>query len=214
MHQRIYGQLLRQRMPPSGIYLRVESGFAEFGGRRLLAGERSELVLGEPIQVGSTQFQVQILPGSHQDAGLTFLSEGLERKQAVPTSHAQFSGFLSRNAPIAAFTTLVVAILCFSLIAKQNNVSEPGARLKLATTQTELDESIISRNSEGERLRQGFINDDAVVAIVSSEPAFLMTKNGSRYDLGAAVGSGYSISRIEASLVEFQRGDDTQSMSF
>jgi len=64
------------------------------------------------------------------------------------------------------------------------------------------------------RLRDGYIDQQRIVAIVSSKPAFLMTETGRRYDVGSSAELGYQISRIDQSVVEFKRGDEVHQMNF
>jgi len=212
------------KLNPHGLKLYVEQGFAEIGHRRLLQGESCAIAVGTPIRIGSTQIEVQALEKLYEDDVRSSL------KWVKPSSDAAKAGLLSQpvdfggRAGIAGLTALAVAMLIVGLVIKQHDSQVlPNESLAAVTDMNDSPvlpvpvkhpQTWVFESSDGEGLRHALINNQRIVAIVTSSPAFLMTDVGERYDIGSAVDDGYRISQIDAALVEFTRGLDVQRVRF
>ncbi len=199
-----------------GLTLRVEQGFAEVHEQRLLPGDSSAVQINTPIRIGATELEIRKEP-SVQDAqahgvpNRGSLSENTALAGAAASSLPRWA-----NSKVAMTGLTAVAVLGLSLAiilkAPPNQQDDDGVNASVEVV-TGLSEGA-SRAPSPVAAHDGFIYNDRIVAIVTSEPAFLMTENGVRYDLGSVVDGGFTISQIAADSVEFTRGSQVQSHGF
>lgn len=109
-----------------------------------------------------------------------------------------------------------------ALVAEQAAEAQIVADIDAMVAEQAVDAGIVADEADLKPLsaqkiieaHDGHIFNERIVAVVSSEPAFLMTESGERYNLGAEVDNGFRISLIDANAIEFTRGAEIRSHKF
>lgn len=207
----------------NGLSLRVEQGFAEVGQRRLLPGDSCVVQVSSVVRIGASELEVLTVEPrvqeddarSHIHVGSLVAAQqnqngGLKESRKPSRLGLRFPIWLNGRAANAGLTTVAVAVLSLAMLNKPTTVSPSLASPEPAT------DVLIEQPEQSMRLahHDGRIYEERIVAVVSSEPAFVMTESGQRYDIGAVVDRGFRISQIDKGAIEFTRGTETQSLQF
>ncbi len=177
-----------------GLRLRVEQGFVEIGQQRLLPGDSGEVSASSVIKIGASEVMIQPVRAAYNDNSFT---SDQPFGRIDYTKPALLPNWIDSRVAMTVLTLVAVSVLSLGIVLKE---SPTKARLVKA-------HAVQSSTS----VHTGNIEDDRIVAVISSTPAFLMTENGSRYELGAVLEDGFTISQISADLVEFTRGAEIQT---
>ena len=204
----------------NGLSLLVEQGFAEVGQRRMLPGESCAIDADTIVQVGASELEFLVVERTHEDErhfhvqlGASHQAEsGALTKWGRKRSKASLLGIrppkwlMNGWAANAGLTAIAVSVLSFAMLTK------PASEDSIAGFVEQ--EAAIGVPPPATLAHDGRIYNEQIVAIVSSEPAFVMTDSGRRYDLGAVVDGGFRISQINNSTIKFSLGAETQIHQF
>ena len=227
----------------TGITLRVEQGFADVGQQRLLPGDSCSVTVPMVVRVGASELEFvaedrpvdtsklkRIYTGPLTSETRAY-PENLVRRNNASRGGFKFPQWLDGKAANAGLTALAVAGLSLAILNKPSATPAPDTEFsqeiasensssipqeitpEITPETTQADKSMVSDPPVVE-VHNGRIYNERIVAIVSSNPAFLMTESGQRYNLGAVVDKGFRISQIDQNAIEFTRGSETQSHKF
>ena len=253
-------QLMRVVMTHNlnGLSLRVEKGFAEVGQKRLLPGERCQVVTPSLVRIGASELEIKSVDRPQDDTDRSHIQVGqlnVHQKQteefAEPSKASRIGmrlpKWMNGKAANAGLTLVAVAALSLAMLSKPaaiiaplagpddsvNNEGNTPVIEDLAEHPSKAAETVVALApveqaqdeppaTEDQALiaeplntaHDGLIYNERIVAVVSSEPQFLMTESGRRFNLGAEVDQGFRVSRIGKDSIEFTRGTVTQSHEF
>jgi len=184
----------------NGLSLLVEQGFADIGQRRLLPGDSCVLKASTVVRMGASELEVLAEERTDTDAARSNTHIGsvtADRIQHQQTRVEHKAAHIALKLPRWLYgwtanlglTAIAVAVLSLAMLSKPTAVApafagpEPNAQ--------SLVEPPVNQVYARDLTHDGHIHNERIVAVVSSEPAFLMTESGQRYDLGAVVDRGH-----------------------